>query len=183
MGNMIHNKWLWRHKGEFRLLCILPITSDIDYLHFDYSSSPATVISQDELFCSTLNWMLSNAAPLQGGLNFLKISYRREWSGSVGIATNPQRPDHLRGPPSILSIVYRGLFPRWSSGRGVKLTIHLHLVSKSKIVELYLHSPYVFTFIGEMDEMNNRPHVKKSNVISISLSGHAQNLNTYQPVN
>jgi hypothetical protein len=30
---------------------------------------------------------------------------------------------------------------RGYSGRGVKLTTHLHLVSRSKIVELYLHSP------------------------------------------
>jgi hypothetical protein len=31
--------------------------------------------------------------------------------------------------------------PRMKSGLGVKLTTHLHLVSRSRIVELYLHSP------------------------------------------
>jgi hypothetical protein len=31
--------------------------------------------------------------------------------------------------------------PQELSGRGVKLTAHLHLVWSSKIVELYLHSP------------------------------------------
>jgi hypothetical protein len=35
--------------------------------------------------------------------------------------------------------VYRGLFPRAYSGRGMKLTTNLHLVPRSKLVELYLH--------------------------------------------
>jgi hypothetical protein len=37
-------------------------------------------------------------------------------------------------------IWYRGFFPRGWSCRGLKLTTHLHLVSRSKVVELYLHS-------------------------------------------
>jgi hypothetical protein len=34
-----------------------------------------------------------------------------------------------------------GLFPQWWSGRGVKLTIRLHLVPSSRMAELYRHSP------------------------------------------
>jgi hypothetical protein len=34
----------------------------------------------------------------------------------------------------------RGDIPRGENGWGLKLTTHLHLVPKSRIVELYLHS-------------------------------------------
>jgi hypothetical protein len=33
-----------------------------------------------------------------------------------------------------------GTFPRGQSGRGVKLTPHLHLVPRSRMMELYIHS-------------------------------------------
>jgi hypothetical protein len=36
---------------------------------------------------------------------------------------------------------YRELFPREESGRGVKLTTHIHLELTSKMVELYLNCP------------------------------------------
>jgi hypothetical protein len=55
--------------------------------------------------------------------------------------STPQRPDPLWGPPSLLSNGHRRLFPRRKSGRGVKLTTRLHLVSRSRMTELYLHSP------------------------------------------
>jgi hypothetical protein len=38
----------------------------------------------------------------------------------------------LRDPPSLLSSGYQGLFTWDYSGRGVKLTTHLHLVPRSK---------------------------------------------------
>jgi hypothetical protein len=79
----------------------------------------------------------------------------RSRDGSVGIAADyrlddrgwipdkgkrffstPQRPDGHWCPPSLLSNRYRG-----QSGRRVKLIIHLHLVPRSRMVELYLHSP------------------------------------------
>jgi hypothetical protein len=54
----------------------------------------------------------------------------------VGSRTSlfPRRPDRFWGPPNILSNGYRELFPReWYSGRGVKLTTHLQVVSRSRI--------------------------------------------------
>jgi hypothetical protein len=33
---------------------------------------------------------------------------------------------------------------RGLTGRGVKMTNHLHLVPRTKMVELYLHTPYIF---------------------------------------
>jgi hypothetical protein len=34
-----------------------------------------------------------------------------------------------------------GLFSRGKNGWGVKLTTHVHMVLKSRMMELYLHSP------------------------------------------
>jgi hypothetical protein len=61
--------------------------------------------------------------------------------GSARFLFSPQRPDQLWGQPSLLSNGYRRLFPRVWSGRGVKLATHLHLVPRSRKLELYLHSP------------------------------------------
>jgi hypothetical protein len=36
------------------------------------------------------------------------------------------------------------LFPQGYSSRGLKLIIHVHLVLRSRMVELFLHSPYAF---------------------------------------
>jgi hypothetical protein len=52
----------------------------------------------------------------------------------------PQCPDRLCRPPRHLSYGYCRLFPLGSSGRGVKLTTHLHLAPRSRMVKLHLHS-------------------------------------------
>jgi hypothetical protein len=44
--------------------------------------------------------------------------------------SNPQRPDRLWGP-----------FLSLQCGGSVKLTTHLHLVPRSRMVKLYFHSP------------------------------------------
>jgi hypothetical protein len=36
------------------------------------------------------------------------------------------------------------MFPQEYSSRSVKLTTHIHLLSRLRMVELYLHSPYTF---------------------------------------
>jgi hypothetical protein len=91
---------------------------------------------------------------------FLCAFMRKSWDSAVCIATGygldglgsipgrsnrfsstPQRPHWLCSPPNLLSNGYRRLFPRGKSSRGVKLTTHLHLAPRSRMVELYLYSP------------------------------------------
>jgi hypothetical protein len=50
-----------------------------------------------------------------------------------------QRQDQFWGPPSLLSNEYRRIFHERQSHRGEKLTIHLHLLPRSRMLELYLH--------------------------------------------
>jgi hypothetical protein len=57
------------------------------------------------------------------------------------LVSTPQRPDRLWGPPSLLYNVYLGPFQGGLSGRGMKLTTHLRLTPRSRMVELYFHSP------------------------------------------
>jgi hypothetical protein len=57
--------------------------------------------------------------------------------------SSPQHPDWLWSPPSLPSNGNRRLFPWWYSGRSMKLTTNLHLVLRSRMVRLYLHSPHV----------------------------------------
>jgi hypothetical protein len=79
----------------------------------------------------------------------IATDYRLD-DGGVGIRvpersrifSSPRRPDLFRGPPSLLSNKYQGRFPQGYSGRGVKLTIHLQLVQRSKKVWIYIRWIY-----------------------------------------
>jgi hypothetical protein len=58
-----------------------------------------------------------------------------------GFFSTLQCPGGLSGQPSLLYEGYQWFYPRGHSGRSVKLTPHVHLVLKSRMVGLYLHSP------------------------------------------
>jgi hypothetical protein len=53
----------------------------------------------------------------------------------------PQRPDRLRAPPASYTTATLGSLPGCKKSWGVKLTTHLHPLPRSRMVELYLHSP------------------------------------------
>jgi hypothetical protein len=59
--------------------------------------------------------------------------------------SSPPLSDRLWGPPSFLSSGYQRLFRRGYSGRGVKLTTHLHLVPRLRMRRaIHPHPQYVF---------------------------------------
>jgi hypothetical protein len=59
-----------------------------------------------------------------------------DFSVRHSVETSPGAPD------SLLFNRHKGLFPqRVCSSRGVKMTTHLHLLPRSRIVLLYLHCP------------------------------------------
>jgi hypothetical protein len=69
---------------------------------------------------------------------------RVRFPAGLGIFSTPC-PYPLWASPSLLLNRYRGLFPWGQSGRGVKLTTHLHLISRSKDAWSYTYtSQYVF---------------------------------------
>jgi hypothetical protein len=64
-------------------------------------------------------------------------------AGGWEFFSSPPRPERFWGSPSLLSNGYQGLFPWGPSGRGVKLTTHLHLVTKSKNEWSYTSIPLI----------------------------------------
>jgi hypothetical protein len=72
-------------------------------------------------------------------LNLSSVGTATGWPAGLRFFSSPQRPYRLCDPPSLLSSGHRGLFPL-----GLKLTTHLHLVPRSRMVELYLHSLICF---------------------------------------
>jgi hypothetical protein len=53
------------------------------------------------------------------------------------------------GLTHLLSTGYRELFPLWKSGRSLKLTRHLHLVPRLKMLQLYFHAPILYQIAAE----------------------------------
>jgi hypothetical protein len=73
----------------------------------------------------------------------IATSYRLDGRCSIPgkgkkIFSTSQRPDRLWGPSNLL--MGTGAPRPWYSDRSVKLTTHLHLVTRSRMVELYLRS-------------------------------------------
>jgi hypothetical protein len=65
--------------------------------------------------------------------------------GNWEFFSSSPRPHRFWGPPSLLSNGYHRLFPWGQGGRGVKLTIHLHLVPRSRMLRTVLPLPqYAF---------------------------------------
>jgi hypothetical protein len=65
----------------------------------------------------------------QAYVRVIGFDSRRGWE----FFSSPPRPERLWSLPSLLSSGYHGLFPWVKSGRGVKLTTHLHLVPRSRM--------------------------------------------------
>jgi hypothetical protein len=74
----------------------------------------------------------------------IATGYGLDCPGSISIRarffSSPPCPDRLWSLPGLLSDGQRELFSRGYSGRGVTITTYLHLVPRSRIVELYFHS-------------------------------------------
>jgi hypothetical protein len=56
------------------------------------------------------------------------------------------------------------------SGQCVNLTIYLHLVSRSRMVELHLHTPYVFTSCCLINEAQHQLYLLFLNLSGCQLS-------------
>jgi hypothetical protein len=84
-------------------------------------------------------WCLSSVTIKGNDINFFYyhtcINFGSHWGEQPGweFFSSPPRPEWPRGPPSLLSNGYQGLFHWEWSGRDVKLTIHLHLVPRSRM--------------------------------------------------
>jgi hypothetical protein len=77
------------------------------------------------------------------GMVWVITSYRLDVRDSIHgrgkrFFSTLQRPGRLWGPPNHLTNGRWRLFPLGQSGLGVMLTTHLHLMPRSRIVELYL---------------------------------------------
>jgi hypothetical protein len=66
---------------------------------------------------------------------------RVRFPGGARFASPLRRPERLWSPNSILYNGYWRLFPRGKSGLGVKLTMHPHLMPRSRMGTLYIYFP------------------------------------------
>jgi hypothetical protein len=125
------------HRSRELFLCGM-----CQYLHTSYSDFPKGFENRVSILCFHLRIFMSagivqsvqaTGYRLDGGVSIT--------GGGKRFFSTSQRSDPLWGPSSFLTNGSRGLFPRGLSVRGVMLTTHLHQVPRSRMVELYLHSP------------------------------------------
>jgi hypothetical protein len=104
--------------------------------------------------CELFNVKVDDKNKYHCSLNSCRKSWDRDgtWSGRPGFKSQKgkifffsiaSRPALRPTQPPIQWVPWE-LLPRGLLCSGVKLTTHLHLVPRSRRVELYLHSPYVF---------------------------------------
>jgi hypothetical protein len=134
--------------GLVRLAPVLhhPLLLDLTFLSFLWLSSPLTFPCGAQLhipFGHLFVFHTHYDQTIYGAGTAQSVQRRAGFPVGTRVSfSTPQRPDRLCWP--LLFNEYRGLFLRGWSGQGAKLTTDLHLVPRSRMVELYLHSPYVF---------------------------------------
>jgi hypothetical protein len=105
------------------------------------------------LIQESINWRTLTAL----GVRRAQSVYRRAMGRTIRVRFpagaryffSPQRPDRLWAYQISNQMGTGGSFARRLSGRGVNLTTHLHLLSWSRKLDLYLHSPIYLHGTGE----------------------------------
>jgi hypothetical protein len=117
-----------------------------------FSDYPLAIVSDSRNIGVPANRCVKSRQDLQLRAFLFYRDFRSVWRRSTSwmaevrflegrlISSPRQCPYRLFDPPNPLSNVHRPLFPQKQSGRGLKLTTRLYLVSKSGMMELYLHS-------------------------------------------
>jgi hypothetical protein len=128
---------LWPNLKYYSDICLRTTsessTRDSHFLGRDPDCGVRRIILSD-----SCNWIQSSR---RGSSVGIERGYGRDSIPGRGkrFFSFPQSSDRLWGLPSLLSNGYQDFFLRGQSDLGAKLTTHLHLVPRSRMVELHLH--------------------------------------------